>query len=58
MKTLKIEPGCIERIVWGKKETGKKLCKDCGATYESHCVCSAVKKKKFLVLGVIDEREN
>lgn len=50
MKTLKILSGCTERNVWGKKETGRRLCKDCGATYESRCICHAVKKKKFLVL--------
>lgn len=48
---FKIETGCTERNVWGKLETGKRLCRDCGATYESHCICHAVKKKLFVVIG-------
>jgi hypothetical protein len=51
---VRIESGCSERNIWGNIETGKKLCRDCGATYESHCVCTAVKKRKFLV---VDKKE-
>lgn len=46
---LKIRKGCIERNIWGQTEKGRKLCIDCGATYESHCVCNATKKRRFLV---------
>ena len=45
----KTEPGCMERNIWGKIERGKLLCKDCGHTYDSKAVCSAVKKRRFLV---------
>ena len=57
MKTIKLEPGCTERNIWGQKETGRRLCKDCGATYESHCVCNATKKKRFIMI-VDKEKEN
>lgn len=43
------EPGCMERNIWGRYEKGKNLCKDCGATYESKCVCHAVEKIYFPV---------
>lgn len=43
------EPGCMERNIWGRYEKGKRLCKDCGATYESKCVCNAVEKVYFPV---------
>lgn len=43
----KIEPGCIERNVWGKIEKGHKLCRDCSATYDSHCPCNATKRMAF-----------
>lgn len=49
MIKFSIERGCTERNVWGKKETGRRLCSDCSATYESHCVCNATKKKILLV---------
>jgi hypothetical protein len=48
---IAIEPGCIERCIWGEKETGKQLCRDCGATYESHCVCNATKRRTFVILN-------
>jgi hypothetical protein len=46
---VKLEPGCDERNVWGKKETGQLLCKNCSATYESKAICQAVERKYFLV---------
>jgi hypothetical protein len=48
---MQFESGCDERIVWGKKETGRRLCKDCGTTYESYAVCNAVEKRKYPVFG-------
>lgn len=47
---IKIGRGCNERNVWGKIERGPKLCKDCGATYDSHCVCHATKKPKTIMV--------
>lgn len=42
--------GCTERNNWnGKIDTGLALCKNCGATYESHCVCSAVNGPSFCI---------
>lgn len=40
--------GCHERRIWGNIERDDLLCKKCGATYESHYVCSG---KKQFVLG-------
>lgn len=39
--------GCHERTIWGSIEKGDLLCEKCGATYESHCVCSG--KKQFIL---------
>lgn len=39
--------GCHERTIWGSIERGDLLCEKCGATYESHCVCSG--KKQFIL---------
>lgn len=39
--------GCHERTIWGSTERGDLLCEKCGATYESHCVCSG--KKQFIL---------
>ena len=39
--------GCHERTIWGSIERGDLLCKKCGATYDSHCVCSG--KKQFIL---------
>lgn len=42
--------GCTERNNWGDKlDTGLVLCKKCGATYESHCVCRAVDGPGFCI---------
>lgn len=48
--------GCVERNTWGaSNEFGPLLCKDCGATYESHCRCrSANTPQKQLVIGPND----
>jgi hypothetical protein len=39
--------GCHERTIWGSIERDDLLCEKCGATYESHCVCSG--KKQFIL---------
>ena len=39
--------GCLERTLWGRTESGPKLCKDCSATYESRAVCSG--EKQFVI---------
>lgn len=39
--------GCLERTLWGRTESGPKLCKDCSATYESHAVCSG--EEQFVI---------
>ena len=39
--------GCHERTFWGSIERGDLLCEKCGATYESHCVCSG--KQQFIL---------
>ena len=39
--------GCHERRIWGNVERGDLLCVKCGATYDSHCVCSG--KKQFIL---------
>ena len=44
---VNIEPGCVERNVWGKIEKGRKLCRDCSATYDFHCPCTATKRMSF-----------
>lgn len=39
--------GCHERTIWGSIERDDLRCEKCGATYESHCVCSG--KKQFIL---------
>lgn len=36
--------GCNKRNLWGRVDTGDKLCVNCSATYESHAVCSGERK--------------
>lgn len=36
--------GCLSRTLWGNQEKGVKLCEDCPATYESHCMCQGTKQ--------------
>ena len=39
--------GCRERTTWGKVEKCNLLCEDCGASYDSHNVCSG--DKTFII---------
>lgn len=39
--------GCLSQNIWGKVEHRTILCKDCAATYESHCICNG--KKQFVI---------
>lgn len=41
--------GCTERKTWGEKEYGKLLCVNCGTTYESHCICTSVNGRNFVI---------
>lgn len=41
--------GCSERKDWTGTSYSGALCKHCGATYESHCVCNAVDGPRFII---------
>ena len=41
--------GCIDRRYNGRVESELMFCRDCSATYESHCVCGAVKGPHFCI---------
>lgn len=44
--------GCTKRTDWNQKlETGVLLCKDCSATYDSHCICRSfhTPRKQFVI---------
>ena len=44
--------GCTKRTDWNQKlDIGPLLCKDCGVTYDSHCICRSfhTPRKQFVV---------
>lgn len=41
--------GCSVRKDWTGTSYSGALCKHCGATYESHCVCNAVDGPRFII---------
>ena len=41
--------GCLARTIRGEQENGRVFCRECPATYESHCGCLAVKGAHFVV---------
>lgn len=41
--------GCIKRNVWGKEEKGIRMCDECGATYDSKCICQSINGQNFVI---------
>lgn len=46
--------GCLERHYHCSEEVGHKLCKNCSATYDSHCFCAARDGGPKFVIGPND----